>query len=307
MIEDLKMQMITKHRKILTYTTLDGFEVNALLITPEFKNENELFEKPVIINVHGVLGNFLARGTPQILPPALLNEGISTLSINTRMGFLGQILGEGIFEKANLDIDESVKVLKKEGFKNIYVLGYSLGANLAVYYTTTAENSDIKGLILEGCSYSLPDSQKKRLEKNKSIPQYEDIYKRAKHVLGSNPHDDRNDQVFIVYRAWGETFNPVDVEIFTYRTWWFMRSPEAEFAKTSNYISSVKIPVLFIHGEDDNIVDPWEPKELKKILNESGNNNISLTYIPDAKHDCMENPEGTVGAITNWLSDQIKG
>ena len=296
--------MKAKQRRLLTYTTFDGFEVNALLITPEFENKKELFEKPIVINVHGVLGNFLARGTPQILPPALLEKGVSTLSINTRVGFLGQILGDGIFEKANQDIEESVKVLKEEGFKNIYVLGYSLGANLAVYYATQANDPDVRGLILEGCSYSLPDSQKRRLEKHNSIPQYEDIYKRAKQILGSNPHDDKNDQIFIVYRAWGNSFNPIDVEMFTYRTWWFMRSPEAEFAKTCNYISGVKVPILFIHGEDDDIVDLWEPKELKEILNKAGNNDISLQYIPNAKHDCMENPESTVETITSWLSSQ---
>ena len=296
--------MTTKQRRLLTYDTPDGFEVNALLTTPEFRSEKELFEKPIIVNVHGVMGNFLARGTPKILPPALLEEGISTLSINTRMGFLGQILSEGIFEKASQDIEESVKVLKKEGFKSIYVLGYSLGANLAVHYTTQVNDPDIKGLILEGCSYSLPDSQRRRLEKFNSIPQYEDIYKRAKHVLGSNPHHSKNDQVFIVYRAWGTSFDPKDVEIFTYRTWWFMRSPEAEFAKTCDHISKVKIPVLFIHGEQDHIVDLWEPTELKNILNESGNNNVSLIYIPDAQHDCMENPEGTIEAIISWLSNQ---
>jgi pimeloyl-ACP methyl ester carboxylesterase len=296
------MQKITKQRNLLTFTTLDGFEVNALLTTPKYETESELFENPIIINVHGVLGNFLARGTPQILPPALLNKGISTLSINTRLGFLGQILGEGIFDKSNQDIEEAVKVLVEMGFKNIYILGYSLGANLAVYYSTQSEEKHIRGLILEGCSYSLPDSQKRRLEKYKSIPQYQDIYKRAKQILGPDPRNDANDQIFIIYRAWGESFNPVDIEMFTYRTWWFMRSPEAHFAKTSDLIDEVKLPILFIHGEIDNVVDPWEPRKLMGILNETGNNDVELVYIPEAKHDCMENPDATIEAITNWIN-----
>lgn len=296
------MQKITKQRNLLTFTTLDGFEVNALLITRKYETESELFENPIIINVHGVLGNFLARGTPQILPPALLNKGISTLSINTRLGFLGQILGEGIFDKSNQDIEEAVKVLVEMGFKNIYILGYSLGANLAVYYTTQSEEKHIKGLILEGCSYSLPDSQKRRLEKYKSIPQYQDIYKRAKQILGPDPRNDANDQIFIIYRAWGESFNPVDIEMFTYRTWWFMRSPEAHFAKTSDLIDEVKLPILFIHGEIDNVVDPWEPRKLMGILNETGNTDVELVIIPEAKHDCMENPDATIEAITNWIN-----
>jgi len=301
------MQKITKHRTLLTFTTLDGFEVIALLITPKYETEAELFEKPIIINVHGVLGNFLARGTPQILPPALLNKGVSTLSINTRLGFLGQILGEGIFDKSNQDIEESVKVLVEMGFKNIYILGYSLGANLAVYYTTQSEENHIKGLILEGCSYSLPDSQKRRLEKFKSIPQYDDIYKRAKLVLGPDPRNDANDQIFIVYRAWGESFNPVDVEMFTYRTWWFMRSPEAHFAKTCDLIDEVKVPILFIHGENDDVVDPWEPQKLMGILNKTGNTEVELVCIPEAKHDCMENPDATIEAITSWINKKNAG
>ncbi len=301
------MQKITKQRNLLTFTTRDGFEVNALLTTPKFETDSELFENPIIINVHGVLGNFLARGTPQILPPALLAKGVSTLSINTRLGYLGQILGEGIFDKSDQDIEESVKVLVEMGFKNIYILGYSLGANLAVYYTTKTQDRNIKGLILEGCSYSLPESQRKRLERNNSIPQYEDIYKRAKQILGPDPRDDINDQVFIVYRAWGNSFNPVDIEMFTYRTWWFMRSPEAVYAKTCDLIDQLNLPILFIHGKDDDVVDPAEPKQLMNILEESGNKEIELVYIPDAKHDCMENPEATIDAITGWINKKNNG
>jgi len=296
------MQKITKQRNLLTFTTSDGFEVNALLVTPNFGTESELFENPIIINVHGVLGNFLARGTPQILPPALLAKGLSTLSINTRLGFLGQIMGDGIFDKSDQDIEESIKVLVDMGFKNIYILGYSLGANLSVYYTTKSKDKNIKGLILEGCSYSLPESQKKRLERNNSIPQYEDIYKRARQILGPDPRNEINDQIFIVYRAWGDTFNPVDIEMFTYRTWWYMRSPEAIFAKTCDLIDQVKVPILFIHGEIDDVVDPTEPKDLMDILQKKGNKEVELVYIPEAKHDCMENPEATIAAITDWIS-----
>lgn len=293
--------MIAKQRRLLTYNSPDGFEINALLTTPEFQSEQEMCKQPIIINVHGVLGNFLARGTPQILPPMLLERGISTLSINTRMGFLGQIFGEGIYHEAGQDIAESVNLLTEHGFENIYVLGYSLGANLAVHYLTQSGGAAVKGVILEGCSYSLPDSQKRRLAKFGSIPQYEDIYERARQILGPDPGSSRNDQLFIVYKAWGDSYGPVDIEIFSYRTWWFMRSPEADSAKTYKHISKVKVPVLFIHGENDDIVDHWEPEKLKEILNESGNYNVILKYIPDARHDCMENPKTTTDVITSWL------
>ena len=293
--------MVNEQKSLLTYKTEDGFEVNSLLVTPAFESEEDLYESPIIINLYGVLGHFLTRGTPVRLPPLLREKNISTLSVNTRMAFMGQIMGEGIFPDTIHEMKESVDILQKEGFRNIFMLGYSLGANMAVYYASQTDSFGLKGLILEGCSYSLPYSQQRRLERNRSIPSYDDIYLKAKEVLGPNPEKKKNDQIFIVYRAWGDSFNPVDGEMFTYRTWWHMRGPQAYYAKTCEIIESVKVPVLFIHGENDDIVDVWEPKELKNIMNQTGNEDVTLRYIPGAKHDCVENPEYSIDAIAKWI------
>lgn len=294
--------MVSEQKRLLTYRTEDGFDVNSLLVTPEFPSEEELYDSPIIVNLYGVLGHFLTRGTPRILPPLLKEKGISTLSVNTRLAFMGQIMGEGIFHDTIHEMRESVKILRDEGFRNIFMFGYSLGANMAVYYATQTKSFGINGLLLEGCSYSLPYSQQRRLERNRSIPSYEDIYLKAKEILGPEPEKAKNDQVFIVYRAWGNSFNPVDGEMFTYRTWWFMRGPDAHHAKTCDIIKDVKIPVLFIHGAEDDIVDTWEPRELKNIMNKEGNDDVTLHYVPGAKHDCMENPKDSIKAITGFIS-----
>lgn len=288
-------------KSIITFVTQDGFEVNALLTLVNRKSVKSVLNTPIVIQVHGVLGNFLARGTPRLLPPGLLEKGINSLSINTRMAFMGQIFGYGIYEDTILDIDAAVQYVESQGFKKIFILGYSLGANLVAYYCSTKNRDNIKGIILEGCSYSLPESQKSRLDKWSSIPSYEEIYKNAKSVLGNDPRNFKNDKVFVVYRAWGPSFNPVDCEMFSYKTWWFMRSPEADNAKTYKHIDKIKNPVLFINGRDDDIVNLWEPRDLKKILERSGNKNVKIRYIPNAKHDCMENSQFTITAVTNWI------
>lgn len=295
--------MVSRQRKILSFQAKDGFTVNGMLVTGEFKRKKELYDTPIVLLVHGVMGNFLARGTPRLLPNALVENGISSFSINTRMAFMGQIFGGGIFDDSIMDIEASVNRLSQEGFRKIIILGWSLGANQSVYYAVNTPHPSVRGLILEGCSYSLPLSNKKRLEKWDSIPSYDHIYEIAKKVLGPDPRNTKNDRVFIIYRAWGPTFNPSDVELHTYKTWWFMRSPEAENAKTNEIISGLGIPVLFIHGENDYAVDGDEPRELKRILNESGNNDIELTFIPDARHDCMENPGVTTAVLIEWLSN----
>ena len=295
--------MVSRQRRLLSFPAEDGFLINALLVSGEFKREEDLYDSPIVILVHGVLGHFLARGTPRLLPNALEEHGISSFSINTRMAFTGQMFGGAIFDESIMDIEAAVNVLVKEGFRKIIILGWSLGANICVYYAVNNSNPNVKGLILEGCSSSLPLSNKKRLEKWNSIPSYDQIYDIAKKLLKPDPVTTQNDRVFSIYRAWGPTFDPSDVELFTYRTWWFMRSPEAYNAKTNEIIAGVKIPILFIHGDNDYVVGAKEPESLVDILNSSGNQDVQLTFIPDAKHDCMENPTATVDTLIKWLSN----
>ena len=294
--------MVSRQRRLLSFPAEDGFLINALLVSGEFNREEDLYDAPIVLLVHGVLGHFLARGTPRLLPNAFVENGISSFSINTRMAFTGQMFGSAIFDESILDLQAAVDVLVKEGFRNIIILGWSLGANISVYYAVNDPHPNVKGLILEGCSSSLPESNKNRLQKWNSVPSYDHIYDIAKKVLVPDPVTTQNDRVFIVYRAWGPTFDPDDVELFTYRTWWFMRSPEAYNAKTNEIIQDVKIPILLIHGKEDYIVGAEEPESLVEILTKSGNDDVELIFIPDARHDCMENPNVTIDTLVKWLS-----
>jgi len=295
--------MVSRQRRLLSFPAEDGFLINALLVSGEFNREEDLYDAPIVLLVHGVLGHFLARGTPRLLPNVLVENGISSFLINTRMAFTGQMFGGAIFDESIMDVEAAVDVLVKEGFRKIIILGWSLGANISVYYAVNNPHPNVKGLILEGCSSSLPSSIKRRLEKWNSVPSYDHIYDIAKKVLKPDPMTTQNDRVFIIYRAKGPTFNPLDVELYTYRTWWFMRGPEAYNAKTDKIISGVKIPVLFIHGGNDDTVGHEEPESLVEILNKAGNKDVQLTFIPDAKHDCMENPTATIDALVEWLSN----
>ena len=299
--------MVPRQRKLYNFNAPDGFLINAVLVSGEFKNTKELYNSPIVLIVHGVLGHFLARGTPRLLPNALVERGISSLSINTRLAFTGQIFGGGIFDDSVLDIDAAVDALTEEGFKKIYVLGWSLGANITVYYAVRGAHKNVKGIILEGCSSSLPLSHKRRLDKWGSIPSYEHIYEIAKKVLKPDPSETKNDRIFVVYRAWGSSFNPSDCEMFSYRTWWYMRSPEAQNAKTNEIIAGVKVPVLFIHGEQDDVVAADEVNELLGILKKAGNGKAELRFIPGAKHDCMENPSFTVDTVVEWIIKSAGG
>lgn len=293
--------MVKRQRKLISIKSKDDFLIHSLLVTGEYEKPEDLYNTPIIIMVHGVLGHFLARGTPRQLPQILTECGINSFSINTRMAHLGQIFGNAIFDLTEYDIEAAVEFLKKEGFANIFILGFSLGANLVAFYAVNKPESTVRGLIMEGCAYSLPDSQKRRWDRWKSVPSYDEVYKKAGEVLGPAPITSAEDQIFLVNRAWGDTFSPFHNEIYTYKTWWFMRSPEARNAKTYVVIPQVKIPILFLQGQNDDILETWESGELARLAIEAGNSSVEVKHIPDAKHDCMENPEAASDTIVGWV------
>lgn len=293
--------MIHRKRKLIDFKTNDGFLVHSLLTTGEYSNKEKLDSTPLVLIVHGVMGNFLSRGTPSMLPKSLTEHGINSFAINSRMAYLGQISGYGIFDDGIIDIDSAINKIKGIGYKNVFILGYSLGANLVASYASKINDRIVKGVILEGCAYSIPESQKRRLKKWNSIPSYDEIYIEAKKILSPDPYYSKRDRNFIIYRAWGSSISSFHSEVYTYKTWWFMRGPEARSSRTNELISEIKKPILFLKGESDHLVETWEVEKLIKHVKEAGNSKVKMEAIQKARHDCMENPGDTVRKIVDWI------
>jgi pimeloyl-ACP methyl ester carboxylesterase len=294
--------MIHEKQTLLRFKAQDGFIINSLLVTKDYERKEDILDIPILLQIHGLLGHFLARGTPRLLPHALLEHGYSSLSINTRLASAGQITGKGIFDDTILDIDASVDFLTSEGFRNIFILGYSLGASMAVYWAAHREPGRVRGLILEGPPYSFPESKKRLYDTYGSRPSYEEIYKQAKAVLGDEPYHSPLDESFVIYRACGPSSEPLDNEIYTYKTWWFMAGPEAHGAMIYKHIGKIKIPILLIRGEQDPLVEPWEPDALADLARKAGNAHVRVRQIPGAQHDCMENSEAMLREIIVMFS-----
>lgn len=297
---------IHPEERLIRFRAPDGFLITSHLVMGNSIASEALCKVPILIEVHGLLGHFLARGTPRILPHALLDRGFSSFSINTRLAFSGQMNGKGIFNDTIYDIDAAVSFLTKEGFKNIFILGYSLGASMVLYWAGNRADPDIRGLILEGAHYSIPDSQRKRLAKWGSTPTYDELYERAKEVLGNDPYHSLNDEMVVIYRARGPSRKPLHDEIFTYKTWWHMMGPEAHAAMAYKQIGKVKVPLLLIRGENDPLIEDWEAPALARIAKEANNKQVMVREIPQAGHDCMENRQVMLKEIVSMFSQYTK-
>ena len=133
----------------------------------------------------------------------------------------------GIFPDTSKEIEAAVGFLTEAGFERIFVLGYSLGASMVVHWAADPVHSLVRGLVLEGCPYSIPASKRERWRQYGASPSYEEVYARAKELLGDDPYNSSNDEIFVAYQSIGPTHGPGDDEIFTYKTWWFLCGPEA--------------------------------------------------------------------------------
>ncbi len=223
------------------------------------------------------------------------------MSINTRLAFAGQMTGKGVFNDTLYELDASVDLLTERGFRNIFLLGYSLGASMVVYWAANRSRPNVKGFILEGLHHSLPDSHRKLLNKWNSEPAFDEIHRRAAAVLGPDPYHSPNDETFVIYRSRGATSEPVNDEIFTYKTWWHMMGPEAFGAMAHRHIGKIDKPILFIRGEHDPLVEAWEPETLAQLVRDSGNSQVRVRQIPHAGHDCMENSTEMLNEVTNFV------
>lgn len=283
----------------------DGGNVNAIFYRCGNSGEKK---EPVVIHVHGFLGNFL-EGSQRFLPPLLAKYGYSSIAINTRLSNFSLFFGYGIVDSTIPQIDGVIKFLGNLGYDRIVISGYSLGGCIAVRYVSAKQGAEeietLRGMIAIAAPYSMPDSIRRRWNKWQSIPSYDQVYEEAKEILGDDPANSPEDRTIIIRRARGDSFSPEHCEIYTYKTWWLLAGPEAASTKTYKQIENVKVPTLLIQGWDDKVVHPNETHDLSRAATEAGNKDVSAFYL-NAGHT-LEGKEEELGEIiTNWLQRRTK-
>lgn len=264
-------------------------------------------KEPVIIHIHGFLGNFL-EGSQRYLPPILAEAGYSSLSINTRMATFGLFFGYGIIDDTIPQIDTAIVYLKNMGYSRIILSGYSLGSSIVLRYASLRNDPrqfpSLKGVIALSTPYSTADTIRNRWNKWGSNPSYDEIYRRVKETLKPDPYSSNEDRTVIIYKARGNTLNPEHTELYTYKTWWLLAGPEAESSKTYRQIRNVKLPILLIQGREDAELGPGEADDLARIARDSGNRDVSVVHL-DADHNFEGKEEELGEAIKKWLGGRF--
>jgi pimeloyl-ACP methyl ester carboxylesterase len=272
-------------------------------------HSNHREHKPVIVRLHGILGNLLDE-TEHYLPSILADNDFSSVTMNTLLANLGLFFGFGIFDDAIPQIDAVCEYLRNIGYKKIIIAGHGLGGCIALRYCALRNDidryPDLSGVIAIATPFSMPDTTRRRWEHFGSQPSYDEVYERARRTF--YPDDEKesvHDETIIVKRAHGPTSLPEHTEIYTLKTWWALAGPEAAGAKAYKQIGNVKhTPILLIHASKDEIIEGRESEDLCEIAKRSGNGDVTHVNI-DANHSFDGKHEELAKAIITWLSERF--
>ncbi|HUW21815.1 MAG TPA: alpha/beta hydrolase [Candidatus Bathyarchaeia archaeon] len=143
-----------KRNKLLQISTPDGLYLHGYYVPSESKRVG-------ILHIHGFEGNFYQDNFVHILANELEEKGVGFLTVNTRGNGRdtdfntvdGKYKRVGaryeLLEEAHLDITAWLKCLIDEGYKEIVLMGHSLGTMKAVRYLFEGEyKNKINKLIL---------------------------------------------------------------------------------------------------------------------------------------------------------------
>jgi pimeloyl-ACP methyl ester carboxylesterase len=141
--------------ELVRTTTADGLRLDgAFRAAPP----GQVRQRPAVIVLHGVGGNFYSQGTFEPLLHKLHAAGYPTLTVNTRghdsvfgaqLGNIRKRLGAAyeIVDDCRQDIAAWIKLLGTRGQDRVILLGHSLGAIKAVYAQANDNHANVAAVV----------------------------------------------------------------------------------------------------------------------------------------------------------------
>jgi dipeptidyl aminopeptidase/acylaminoacyl peptidase len=293
-------------RRLVSLTSEDGEVHDALYEIDERAaraRRRASGRSAALVHVHGIMGNFLV-GTLRFYPAPLARAGFPVLVLETRMGNVGQLFGQAIFDEAVHDVRAAMAWLRERGIDRIVLSGYSSGATLATRVAALHDEPDLAGLVCMANPWGLPQSMRHRADRYGASPAYEELADRVRAAIGDDPDDPEEDRLFVVEGSRGPSKRPSDSEVYTYRTWWHSRGPAATGAMSHRQIGDVAAPILLVQGTADEVVALEEAEALARVAREAGNRDVTVVPVEGADHAFAGGEIPALNAVIGWLRER---
>ena len=211
---------------------------------------------------------------------------------------VAQLFGTAVLADAVHDVRAAAAWLAAEGFDHLIVAGYSLGATVAIHAAARELPLPLRGVAAFGAAWSLPQSSRERMKRCGAAPSYEELVELCRPYADRAPRDDLE---LVVHRMYGAEDLPRYAGVYTARTWWHSRGPEAPAAEAHRHIGDIAAPVLLVQGTDDVIVDPADAGRLADRARDAGNGDVTVAMLEGQGHGFTDHA-ATAAAACAWLT-----
>ncbi len=175
-------------------------------------------------------------------------QGVPTGAIKTRMAKLGVIDGGGRVDHTPADLDGALGLAGELGYERVALLGYGLGATMVAHHQALRRPAAVEAVCTLAHPASLPEALRDRWRLHGSSPGYEQMLERAGRRAAGG---DQGDDIVVVTRGSGYREAPCDTEVWTERTWWASRSPQATHAVSRERVPHMSVPLGIIQPSSD--------------------------------------------------------
>lgn len=299
-----RVEIMRTQIEILHIWTKDNLRLQGIYYKPETTNICVLF-------IHGMSGNFIENYFAHILGKYLAENNVAFIySHNRGYNHINDIATKEIVEnggyktvrigamyerflESEYDIEGWVNECKKNGYKQIILLGHSLGCNKTIHFYYKQKPSSVVGIILA----SPPD-----MVGLAELPRYQVNYRQLlteakKNIKENQPRKTLSKQIWGWYELSSQTFLDLFEENGPADNLPVLRNPDS-FSE----LASVSVPILGIMGESDDIEIRTLKEDLDLIATKAVNcPSFAKKFIPAANHTYDKQEKSFANTILEWI------
>jgi pimeloyl-ACP methyl ester carboxylesterase len=265
-----------------------------------------------ILEIHGMSGNFIENYYANILGEKLSKLGYGFIYGHNRgychindiakkpirpkdNGWNYERIGEvyELFEDSPKDVSVWVNKAKELGYKNIILLGHSLGCNKTIYYLYKNQGVDIKAVILASPPdmYGLVNNGKLKETGDKMRNQAMSL------VASGKPRAVLDDRIWDWYGISAQTYLSLFSEGGAADNLPVLRSPER-----FEQLETIKQPILAIMGEHDDVTIRNLKDDLELIKSKAlAAAKFDIKFIEGANHNYENREELFSDVVIEWV------
>jgi len=209
----------------------EGRTVQGALFQPQHKSENG------VVLVHGV-ESYWYQGPPMFLGGLLAEQGYTALGYNGAHS--GESFRSSDFETAVKEVGAAIAYMKSRGYKNIFLVGHSLGTPIVEHYQGTEPDPAVKALGLYGPHINIPAITRDSLL---GPELYEKFRAECRDLVAKG----RGDEIKLL------PYRENRFIITTAKTFLSYRDVDTSKAAVEKAIQRIKVPMLIVYDPADNI------------------------------------------------------